>query len=128
VSFSIEPATIAFLQTFLPGVNALTAAYTSMQTRLDRIEADHQQLLKGQQMAQATMQDLLDQVARQKTTAAGLGVLLTTLFALRDDPVKLQAAFDGMKANTDSLAAMLVANTPGGPVVPPAAVPPAAAP
>ena len=83
-----------------------------------------------------TYQDLLDEVAAEKTVDEGLLTLVNNLIVNQNDPQKLDAILKGMKANIAPLQAALVANTPAAPaqVAPPpadttpqpAAVPPSA--
>lgn len=72
-----------------------------------------------------TYQDLLDEVAAEKTVDEGLLTLVNNLIVNQNDPQKLDAILKGMKANIAPLQAALVANTPAAPA--PVAPPPPSA-
>lgn len=80
--------------------------------KLDMILASLIAMQKGSSMSQATLDDLLAEVTRQGTIAAGAKSLLEQLYQMRSDPQKLQATLEGLKANDDLLEAALVTNTP----------------
>jgi cell division FtsZ-interacting protein ZapD len=71
----------------------------------------------------ATLDELLAEVERDTTVTAGIATMIeklqADLAAQGVDQAKIDAVFAGVKANTDALAAKLVANTPSAP--PPAA-------
>ena len=104
----------------LSRLDQILARLDQMAARFDKIDATLQALLKGQQMAQATIEDIIAEVTAEKTVADSAVALLTQLFALRNDPAKLQAAFDQMVANKNELAAAITANTPQAPAPTPA--------
>lgn len=77
-----------------------------------------QDLLIGE-FLMASIDDIVAQVTAQSTVEDSLISLLNSIAAqLKDagtDPAKLQAVSDGLKANTDKLAAAIQANTPAAP-------------
>lgn len=66
----------------------------------------------------ATIDDILAEAKAEKTVADSAVALLQQLFAMRNDPAKLQATLDTMLANKQEVADALVANTPAGPPAP----------
>lgn len=68
-----------------------------------------------------TIQELADQVAAQRTVVTSAVELLNGLHQKLDDAIKsgdpaaVQAVADDLKANTDTLSAAVVANTPATP-------------
>lgn len=84
--------------------------------QLNRIERKLDQLLSGENRIMADLTGLTAEVARN-TTVEGSALALIQGFAAQlaaagTDPVKLQALQDTLKANDDSLAAAVAANTP----------------
>ncbi len=82
------------------------------------------EVLKTQgETTMATIDDVKAKVTAQTTVIGGAVTLLKELKAKLDaagtDPVKLQALSDEIGANTDSLAAAVIANTPVVPPPPP---------
>jgi hypothetical protein len=63
-------------------------------------------------MAQTNIDDIIAEVQRQSTIAAGAKSLLEQLYAMRNDPVKLQATLDTLRSNDAMLADAITANTP----------------
>lgn len=87
----------------------LTTALTDIQNRLTAIE-------KGQTMAQATLDDLQNEVTSATTIEQGAITLIqgiaAQLAAAKNDPVKIQAIADQLKSQDDALASAIAANTP----------------
>jgi len=83
------------------------------------------QILKGQKMAAATLDDLVSDTTAQTTVVGSVVTLLQGLSAqlaaaiASGNPAKIQAAADAISANTKALADAVAANTPGGPTPPP---------
>jgi hypothetical protein len=97
--------------------------------QLDRIETALAKLNKltseGLSMASKELDAIAAEVERNTTIDGSVALLLTRLSeqiaTLKNDPAKLQALADSMRASNDRLAAALAANTPaddGGSVAP----------
>lgn len=91
---------------------------STISTKLDEVV----QLLTNQNKEitkmSATLDDALAEVQRQGTIEDSMEALLKTIeaevTAAAGDQTKIQAVFDGLKANNDRAAAAIVANTPAG--------------
>jgi hypothetical protein len=72
-------------------------------------------------MIMATLDDLLVEVEAEKAIDTSIVALVNGLSAqlaaavASNDPAKVQAVLDGMKANAANLSAAIVANTPAAP-------------
>lgn len=70
-------------------------------------------------MAQATLDDVLAEVQQESTIEDSLLKLFTTAqaqaAAVGNDPVKVQAIFDGLVANVTKVTAAVTAGTPAAP-------------
>jgi hypothetical protein len=84
-------------------------------TKLDAILLALAALQKGSLMSQATIDDILAEVTRQTTIAKGAKALIEQLYAMRNDPEKLQATLDGLRGNDDLIEQAIVTNTPQAP-------------
>jgi hypothetical protein len=75
-----------------------------------------QRLIKKQTMAQATLDDLTQDVSDETTVEQSAITLLqglsAQLAAAKNDPTKIQAIADSIVANKNALAAAITANTP----------------
>lgn len=73
-------------------------------------------IIKKQNMAQATLDDLQQKVNDEATVEASAITLLeglsAQLAAAKNDPAKVQAIADQLDANKTALAASVLANTP----------------
>lgn len=87
--------------------------------QLDRIEAGISTLINQGATMSAELDALQAEVERNTTVDGSVQTLLTGLSAqiaaLKNDPVKLQALADQLKASNDATAAAVVANTPVAP-------------
>jgi hypothetical protein len=83
---------------------------------LEYIAAGVSNLQKGQVMASKEMDALQAEVERNTTVDESVKALVTGLAArieeLKNEPTKLQALADQLKASNDSVAAAVAANTP----------------
>ncbi len=83
-----------------------------MESKLDQVIAALATLQQGETMAQATLDDILNEARREATVAASVKALLEQLYAMRNDPAKLQATFDQLIANSQVVGDAITANTP----------------
>ena len=97
LELSLSPATLAAL---------------GGKPQLDRIEAALAVILQKEIKMAATIDDILAEATAQKTVADSAKALLEKLFAMRNDPVKLQATLDTLLANKQEVADAITANTP----------------
>jgi len=97
LEISLSPATLAAL---------------GGKAQLDRIESAIAVIAQKEILMQATIDDILAEATAQKTLADSAVALLQKLFAMRNDPAKLQSTMDTLLANKQEIADALVANTP----------------
>lgn len=87
----------------------------------DQILAALASLQKETTMAQATLQDILNETARQttieKSTETFIAGLEAQILAANGNPTTIQSIFDALKGNNDAAAA-LIANTGAAPTAP----------
>ena len=100
----------------LSQVQAIAAAPNDTRAQLNRIESALTALQKEGVIVQRTIDDILNETARQTTIEDSMEVLLK---ALKDqlaaqglDQGKIDAAFSAISANNDRAAAAIVAGTP----------------
>lgn len=88
---------------------------------LQEVMRSSHRLEQDRSMIMATLDDLVAEVAAEKTLDDSIIALINGLSAqlqaalASNDPAKVQAVLDGMKANAASLASALAANTPAAP-------------
>ena len=82
---------------------------------------------RNKQMADRTLQEIVDDVATEKTVAEGIATMVTNLLAKAaavpgltpEQQTQINAIADGVEANTASFQAALTAGTPAIPATPP---------
>lgn len=90
---------------FLVGVGCI-GAYLRLLTRLNDV-------ISIQEATMSLIDDLLTEVTRNSTIGDSVLALVQRLVdQAGGDPVKLQAALDALKADSDKLEAAVIANTP----------------
>lgn len=98
-------------------------------SQADRIEAKLRSLLRlsirsaeNQEKMMAQIDDLEAELARNTSVDESVLALITNLLAqieaAKTDPARIQAVIDKFRANDDSLAAAVAANTPAAPPAP----------